>query len=77
MDIANDGTSKATDVRVYIDFPNEFILFKLSDLDDFKMPEAPALPANPIENAEREYAKRLYPTAFLGGDQLSICQEEF
>lgn len=73
LDIANDGTSKATDVRVYIDFPDEFILFKLLDLDDLKMPEAPALPANPIENAEREYAKRLYPTAFLGGASIAYA----
>lgn len=66
LEVTNDGTSKATDVRIYIDFPDEFMLFKLSDLDDLEMPEAPPVPANPIEKAEREYAKHLYPVAFLG-----------
>ena len=66
LEVMNDGTVKATDVRVCIEFPKEFKLFKISDLEDIKEPAAPKLPANPIDKAEREYAKHLYPAAFLG-----------
>ena len=66
LEVMNDGTVKATDVRVCIEFPKEFKLFKISDLENIKEPAAPKLPANPIDKAEREYAKHLYPAAFFG-----------
>lgn len=62
LEVVNGGTSKATDVRVCINFPKEFKLFKISEVNDIKEPEAPKLPANPIDKAEREYEKHLYPS---------------
>lgn len=64
LEVANVGTFKATDVRVCVDFPEEFMLFKISDLEDIKEPEAPRLPVNPIDKAEREYEKHMSPMAF-------------
>lgn len=63
LQVSNDGTAKATDVRVFVDFPDEFMLFKVSDVADMKEPKAPKLPTNPIEEAEKEYAKRMFPAA--------------
>lgn len=64
LEVFNDGTAKATDVRVFIDFPDEFMLYDVSDVEDIDEPEAPRLPKNPIEEAEQEYAKRMNPTAY-------------
>lgn len=61
LQISNDGTAKATDIRVYIDFPKEFLLYDISDIEDIKLPKAPELPKNPIKKAEEAYAKRMNP----------------
>ena len=63
LQIANDGTAKATDVRAFVDFPKEFLLFEVSDIEDIETPEAPTLPNNPITEAEREYERRMDPLA--------------
>jgi len=62
LQISNDGTAKATDIRVFIDFPEEFLLFDISDIEDIEKPKEPELPENPIERAEEEYAKRMNPS---------------
>lgn len=61
LEIANNGTAKATDIRVFIHFPKEFLLFKISDIESMKEPEAPALPDNPIEKAEKACMRRIFP----------------
>jgi len=61
LQISNDGTAKATDIRAFIDFPEEFLLFEISDIEDIEPPKAPKLPQNPIEIAEEEYAKHMNP----------------
>lgn len=61
LQVSNDGTAKATDIRVFIDFPEEFLLFEISDIEDIEEPKAPKLPDNPIERAERKYAKLMDP----------------
>lgn len=61
LHLHNNGTAKATDIRASIEFPDEFMLFKISDIEDMKEPEAPKLPDNPIERAENEYLKRMNP----------------
>lgn len=61
LEIANNGTAKATDIRVFIHFPKEFLLFKISDIESMKEPEAPALPDNPIEKAEKARMRRIFP----------------
>lgn len=68
LQISNDGTAKATDIRVFIDFPEEFLLYDISDIEDIEEPEAPALPENPIEKAEEEYARRMNPAIAAASD---------
>lgn len=63
LQISNDGTAKATDVRVFIDFPEEILLFDVSDVEDMEEPQIPELPPNPIEKAEMEYERRMSPAA--------------
>lgn len=61
LQISNVGTAKATDIRVFVDFPEEFLLFEVSDVEDIEPPKEPKLPQNPIEIAEEEYAKQMNP----------------
>lgn len=61
--LENNGTAKATDVRVSIEFPEEFLLFEVPDVGNIKEPAMPPMPKNPIHDAEREYARRLDPMA--------------
>ena len=61
LEISNDGTAKATDIRAFIDFPEEFLLFEISDIEDIKEPVAPKLPKNPIEIAEEKYNRDMNP----------------
>lgn len=63
LEISNNGTAKATDIRVLIDFPEEFLLFKITDIKGIKKPPAPKLPKNPIKLAEEEYIKHMHPMA--------------
>lgn len=64
LQISNDGTAKATDIRVFIDFPDEFMLFDIFDVDDIKEPKAPKRPENPIRKAEEEYRRNLNPWTY-------------
>lgn len=59
MDISNDGTAKATDLRVNISFPKEFRVYRVSKVEDIEEPDAPKMPENPIEYAEEIYAQSL------------------
>lgn len=68
LQISNDGTAKATDIRVFIDFPKEFLLYDISDIKDIEEPEAPALPESPIEKAEEEYTRRMNPAIAAASD---------
>lgn len=52
VDINNNGTAKATDVRVHIKFPNEFSLYDLDKAEGFDKLQLPKLPENPIKKAE-------------------------
>lgn len=61
--LKNNGTAKATDVQVDFDFPDEFLLFEIPDVDDIGEPSIPPMPKNPITEAEREYARRIDPMA--------------
>ena len=36
LQISNDGTAKATDIRAFIDFPEEFLLYDSSDIEDIE-----------------------------------------
>lgn len=61
--VENTGTAKATDVRVRLNFPDEFLLFEVPDVDNVKEPQVPPMPKNPIDEVMREYERRLDPMA--------------
>lgn len=61
--VRNDGTAKATDVRVSLEFPEEFLVFEVPDVENIKEPRMPAMPKNPIREAERKYERQIYPMA--------------
>lgn len=49
--ISNDGTAKATDVNITLEFPDSFILFKRAEAERFSEPTPPKMPTNPIDEA--------------------------
>lgn len=61
--LENNGTAKATDVRVSLEFPEEFLLFEIPDVGDIEELAMPPMPKNPIHETEKEYARRLDPMA--------------
>jgi hypothetical protein len=61
LQLLNDGTAKASDVRAFVDFPKEFLVMDISDVKEVKEPKAPALPKNPIDEAERQYQRIMDP----------------
>lgn len=63
--LKNAGSAKATDVRVDFEFPNEFLLFEIPDVEDIEEPSMPPMPKNPIIEAEQEYARWNDPMADL------------
>lgn len=46
--VVNEGTLKAKDIHVTLEFPDEFIILEGS-IEDLMEPQAPTLPSNPIE----------------------------
>ena len=61
LQIYNNGTAKATDVRVSIDFPDEILTFSSKKIEKLEKPIAPSLPPNPIAKAEKEYERQMHP----------------
>ena len=61
IDVLNNGTAKATDVRIHVEMPDGIRLMHLEGVKDLKEPQAPALPPNPIEEAERKYERSISP----------------
>lgn len=49
--ISNDGTSKATDINITLEFPKSFIVLKRSEAENLSVPEKPKMPKNPIDEA--------------------------
>lgn len=54
--LLNNGTAKATEIEVSLQFPSTFILLKRDDAEQFPMPSAIKLPKNPIEEARSSFA---------------------
>jgi hypothetical protein len=54
IDIENLGISKANEVFIDIEFPNEILVMHKYDIDDFKHPDSP-IPENPLRKAEKKY----------------------
>ena len=52
--ISNNGTVKATDVNVTLEFPESFIILKRSEAEKMPEPEKPYMPSNPIDEARKQ-----------------------
>ena len=53
--LSNDGTAKATDIEITLQFPSTFIILKQEDAEQYPMPSSIKLPKNPIEEARSRY----------------------
>lgn len=51
--VSNDGTAKATNVSIDLELPEQFIVMKKRSADGYPRPERPAIPENPITEAEK------------------------
>ncbi len=49
--IRNDGTAKATDINITLEFPKAFILMKRKDAERLTEPKKPPMPDRPVEIA--------------------------
>lgn len=49
--ISNDGTAKATDINITLEFPKSFAIMKRSEAEHLSSPKKPEMPANPIDKA--------------------------
>ena len=65
FEIENLGTSKANEIFIEIEFPDEIRILKKSDIQDIEFPESP-IPENPIKVAERKYEDRVERVGRLG-----------
>mgnify|MGYP000922777751 CR=1 FL=1 len=65
LKIENDGTAKATDVRVSATFPECVHLMNIDDVKKLVEPPAPKLPPNPIDAAEKKYERKMNPMVDL------------
>lgn len=64
--VLNNGTAKATDIRISIVFPKGIFVYDIDDIEKMKEPQGPKLPPNPIEKAEERFMNDSNPTyAFL------------
>lgn len=52
--ISNDGTAKATDINVAMEFPKSMLVMKRSKAEKLSEPSKPDMPPNPIEKAMKE-----------------------
>ena len=52
--ILNDGTAKATDVNITLEFPKSFFIMKRSKAEKMHEPKKPSIPSNPIDEARTQ-----------------------
>jgi hypothetical protein len=63
--VSNDGSIKANNIYIDIEFPKEIKVVETDKIDDFKEPKKLEMPVNPIKRAEKEYSKRYLPDEVL------------
>lgn len=63
--VSNDGSIKANNIYIDIEFPKEIKVVETDKIDDLKEPEKLEMTVNPIKKAEKEYSKRYLPGAAL------------
>ena len=71
VNIFNQGSIKANEINVEIDFPDEIVILDKIDIEDLEPPENP-MPEDPLKKAQIKYQKeqrrRLNPLSALGLD---------
>lgn len=65
IELINKGKSKATNIYVDIEFPNDIKIVEGS-LEDLIVPSKPKLPKNPVKAAERKYNKPFDVAQYAG-----------
>lgn len=63
--VSNDGSIKANNIYIDIEFPKEIKVVETNKIDDLKEPKKLEMPINPIKRAEKEYSKRYLPDLAL------------
>ncbi|EDS77611.1 conserved hypothetical protein [Clostridium botulinum C str. Eklund] len=63
--VSNDGSIKANNIYIDIEFPKEIRVMEIDKIENLKEPEELEMPVNPIKRAEKEYSKRYVPSATL------------
>lgn len=58
FDVYNFGSAKANEIYIDMDFPEEIKIIKKDEIEDLEFPDAPKMPENPIEVAEKAYRSR-------------------
>lgn len=66
--VSNNGTVKANNVYIDLEFPKEILVMEEDDVEALREPKKVDLPVNPIKRAEREYLKRLMPASVLADE---------
>ena len=54
--VSNDGTAKATDVNITLEFPKSFTILERSEAESMSAPKMPKTPTNPIDKAMTQKA---------------------
>ena len=54
FELFNDGTAKATDIHITLEFPKEFLVMRRSKADRLSAPQELKIPEDPITKAMRE-----------------------
>ena len=65
LGIINNGTGKAHDISVDMEFPEELLAYYDYDIEDIKKPEALNLPENPIHKAFAQLYTRRMPESLI------------
>lgn len=63
FELFNDGTAKATDIHVTLEFPNDLFIMDRTKAESFSVPQKPEMPENPLDRVvKRRFggAKSLY-----------------
>lgn len=60
FELYNNGTAKATDINITLEFPKTFIVMKRSQADRMSAPQEPKMPEDPITKAMQERNSRVH-----------------
>lgn len=58
ISVENNGSAKANEVFIDLEFPKEIMVLDSRDLDEYELPKSP-FPDNPIKKAEKKYKEEM------------------